>query len=150
MKKIIILFITLICVTGCMPTKTNKPSTLSEKIDSVFVENIKDTDDIFELAQSIKDNIDVAYNLDISYVNPGYLPGFVQDITGFEEGVLIAPVVGTIPFVCYIFKTDNIEVLKSNLEKFADMRWNICTEADEQIINSKGNYVLFAMVPSFE
>ena len=150
MKKIIILFITLICLTGCMPLKNNEPSILSEKIDVAFVDNVDEADNIFELAQTIKDSLDVVYNLEASYVNPGYLPGFVQDITGFEEGILIAPTVGTIPFVCYIFKTDNVEALKANLEKFADMRWNICTEADEQIVDSKGNYVLFAMVPSYK
>ena len=35
-----------------------------------------------------------------------------------------------------------------NLEKNADKRWNICTEADEMVVSAEGNTVFFVMSPS--
>ena len=37
-------------------------------------------------------------------VEPGLLTGFGNtEITGFKEGVMFAPMIGTIPFVGYVF-----------------------------------------------
>lgn len=88
-------------------------------------------------------------------VSPGVLAGFGNtEITGFSEGVMFSPVIGTIPFIGYIFVLDDgtdaaefVKVLKSN----ADQRWNICTQADETVVSNVGNKVFFVMSPkSFE
>ena len=55
--------------------------------------------------------------------------------------------IGTIPFVAYIFKTDDVETLKKALDENHDMRWNICTEAEEYVVYDSGNIVFVAMVP---
>lgn len=147
MKRLLILFITLLCLTGCMPKTEDKPIE-NKTIETVFVEGIKNNEDINTVAQSIVQNLNYAFKMDVMNVNPGYLPGFVQDITAFDEGVLISPIVGTIPFVCYIFYTEKPELLMEALENYYDMRWNICTEAEVKIAAQQGNYVLFAMMPA--
>lgn len=82
-------------------------------------------------------------------VEPGFLSGFQAEIDGFDEGCMFSPVIGTIPFVGYIFKVENDQdAFKTTLEENADLRWNICTEADEMLIESKDQYVLFLMCPS--
>lgn len=88
-------------------------------------------------------------------VEEGYLTGFGNaEIKGFKEGAMFAPMIGTIPFVGYVFTLDSAEnaaAFTATLKKHADKRWNICTEADEMITGSVGNKVFFVMSPlSFE
>lgn len=88
-------------------------------------------------------------------VEPGLLTGFGNaEITGFEEGVMFAPMIGSIPFVGYVFDlaegTDAAAFVKT-LEDNADRRWNICVEADETVVEVNGDKVFFVMSPlSFE
>ena len=88
-------------------------------------------------------------------VEQGLLSGFGNaEITGFEEGVMFAPMIGSIPFVGYVFDladgTDAAAFVKT-LESNADLRWNICVEADEMVSGVSGDKVFFVMSPlSFE
>ena len=88
-------------------------------------------------------------------VEPGFLTGFDNaEITGFDTGVMFAPMIGTIPFVGYVFDladgTDADAFVKT-LEENANLRWNICTMADEMVAVAEGNIVMFVMAPmSFE
>lgn len=82
-------------------------------------------------------------------VEPGFLNGFSSEITGFSKGVMFGPNIGTIPFIGYLFEVDTdvnafIQTLKDN----ADLRWNICTSADEMVVDSIGNTVFFLMAPA--
>ena len=84
-------------------------------------------------------------------VEEGYLNGFDAEITGFSKGAMFAPMIGTIPFVGYIFETDNPDELIKTLTEHAQLNWNICTVADEMVVKSVGNFVYFVMAPnSFE
>ena len=79
----------------------------------------------------------------------GYLRGFDEEISGFKDGYVMGPMIGSIPFVGYVFQTEDNEsadALLETLKSKANMRWNICTEADTMITDVKGNYVLFFMV----
>lgn len=147
MKKILILLITTLCLFGCTPTKPEQPETLTGTIQTTFVQEVQETDNLDEIGQAIIDSLDVQYELDINHVVPGYLPGFTQDIVAFDDAVMIAPIVGTIPFVCYVLYTEKPELLMEALETYHDMRWNICTEAEEMVLNTDHNLVLFAMTP---
>ena len=88
-------------------------------------------------------------------VEEGYLSGFENtEIKGFKEGVMVAPMIGSIPFVAYVFElsegVDAAEFTKT-LEDSANLRWNICVTADEMASTSEGNFVFFVMAPtSFE
>lgn len=84
-------------------------------------------------------------------VEQGLLTGFGNaEITGFKEGVMFAPAIGSIAFVGYVFEleegTDAAAFMKT-LEDNADPRWNICVEAEETIVEQSGNKVFFLMCP---
>lgn len=82
-------------------------------------------------------------------VEPGYLNGFDNaEITGFSEGAMFCPMIGSIPFVGYVFTlaegTDASEFI-SFLKSSANLRWNICAEAEEMVAGSSGDKVFFVM-----
>lgn len=87
-------------------------------------------------------------------MEPGFLMGFDADITGFEECVTFAPMISTLPFVGYIFtlaEGADVEAFKTTLSDNANLRWNICTAAEEMVVENEGNTVFFLMCPtSFE
>lgn len=84
-------------------------------------------------------------------VEPGLLNGFGNtEIRGFKEGVMFAPMIGSIPFIGYIFELEDgvdgnefMELLSQN----ADMRWNVCTEAEEMFMENPDRIVIFMMSP---
>jgi hypothetical protein len=83
-------------------------------------------------------------------VQAGPLTGFDSEISGFEEGVMFSPMIGSIPFVGYIFTIadgDDPDVFIQTLTDSANPRWNVCTEADETVVDNIGNYVFFLMCP---
>lgn len=85
-------------------------------------------------------------------VEEGVLNGFGNaEITGFEEGVMFGPAIGTVPFIGYVFtlsEDTNAKKFKETLEENADLRWNICTEADELVVESEGDKVIVIMTPN--
>lgn len=95
---------------------------------------------------------DIPLDLVAMEVEPGYLTGFDDvRITGFERGAQFGPMIGSIPFVGYLFELEDgedpehfMEVLRAN----ANLRWNICTAADEMSFFAINDIVFFAMHPS--
>lgn len=87
-------------------------------------------------------------------VEEGFLNGFTAEISGFANAYMFGPAIGAIPFVGYIFELDSstsTSAFIDNLKDLADLRWNICTEADEMNAGTAGNMVCFVMSPiSFE
>lgn len=82
-------------------------------------------------------------------VEPGLLSGFDNaEITGFSEGVMFGPMMGSIAFVGYIFEVEeggDVAAFMENLKANCNPRWNICVEADETNIHNIGNTVFFLM-----
>ena len=113
-----------------------------------FVDRIKENSDIEAVAKELCDESISGYSCDYMTVEEGYLNGFSDEIKGFNKGVMFGPVIGSIPFVAYIFETDDVNGLQSTLHKNADPRWNICTEADEVFSGTYENYVFFIMLPN--
>ena len=64
---------------------------------------------------------------------------------------MFGPAISTIPFLGYVFQledgTDGTEFCQT-LQEYCDLRWNICTEAEEVIAVQGGSYVFFLMCPS--
>jgi hypothetical protein len=87
----------------------------------------------------------------VAPIAEGWLNGFdAESITGFAEGAVFAPMIGTIPFMGYIFtlaEDADVEAFKTQLTSTADLRWNICTAADEMVCDDEGNKVFFVMAP---
>ena len=84
-------------------------------------------------------------------VEPGYLNGFTEEITGFEDGAMFGPSIGAIPFVGYIFIPDagtDAGEFAARLRECSDLRWNVCTQADEMACGEKNGAVFFVMSPA--
>ncbi len=88
-------------------------------------------------------------------IEEGLLSGFDNaEIKGFKEGAMFAPMMSSIAFVGYVFELPedaDVEAFKTTLKDSANLRWNICVEAEELIVENEGNKVFFLMCPkSFE
>lgn len=122
-------------------------ATLGGKLAIEFKKQIKDSDDIKAIATALSAENFSGYTCDVVDVQEGYLSGFSEEIKGFKRGVMFIPMINSIPFVGYIFETDDAEGLKQTLLSKADPRWNICTQAAETVCVTSGNYVFFTMCP---
>ncbi len=80
-------------------------------------------------------------------VEEGYLAGFDEEIHDFNTGFTFAPMIGSIPFVGYVFETDDADALIASLKDAANLRWNICVEAEEMVAGKNENKVFFVMCP---
>ena len=103
-----------------------------------------------ELANKVIAHESIQFMPMVMPMEEGYLTGFNNEISGFEEAYTFAPGIGTIPFVGYIFKLADgadVEAFKTTLEAEANLRWNICTAAEEMVCENVGNTVFFLMCP---
>ena len=86
-------------------------------------------------------------------VQEGYLSGFGDNkVTGFVEGVVLAPDIIAIPFVAYVFVLDidsDVDLFKEQLLQKADVEWNMADKAEEFVVESVGRTVFFVMSPKF-
>ncbi len=103
--------------------------------------------DIAAIADACLKNEVILFSGAAAPVEPGYLAGFDEEISGFDSAVMFAPMIGTIPFVGYVFESSDANALAENLKKTANLRWNICTEAEQMICEVSGNKVFFLMCP---
>ncbi|MBR3761290.1 MAG: hypothetical protein IKK59_00960 [Lachnospiraceae bacterium] len=82
-------------------------------------------------------------------VEQGLLSGFDNaEIKGFEEGVVFMPMLGSIPFIGYIFDMPadaDLEAFMTTLKESANMRWQVCVEAEEMVVEAIGDKVFFLM-----
>ena len=103
------------------------------------------------MAETLISNSVIAFAGGAMAIEPGYLTGFDDtEIKGFKEGAMFAPMIGTIPFVGYVFTLEDgtdVSSFISTLKSAANLRWNICTSADEMVAGSVGNKVFFVMSP---
>lgn len=87
-------------------------------------------------------------------VEEGFLQGFNNDITGFKSGAVFMPMIGAIPFVGYVFELEegaDVDAFVQTLKDNANMRWLICTAAEEVVCEAVDNTVFFCMAKqSFE
>lgn len=80
-----------------------------------------------------------------------FLSGLGEAKIEYEEAAMFGPMIGTIPFIGYIFNVaegTDVEAFKTMLNDNANLRWNICTAADELVIDNVGNTVFFLMCPA--
>lgn len=126
----------------------NSNTTMGEAAKTVFEENAdKDPETVGQL---ILEHPAVALDGMVVPVEPGFLMGFDADIEGFRSGVSFGPVIGTIPFIGYIFELEegaDVDAFVADLEAKANLRWNVCTEAEEMVTAKEGNTVFFLMCP---
>ena len=151
MKKFITLLLCLVFVLGMVgctaEVEDAEPDTLGTKLLAGFKAELENTDDIMAIAEKLSAEDFCGYNCGIMECEEGYLNGFDTEISGFDSAVMFSPMIGSIPFVCYIFHSADAAALKDTLTEHADPRWNICTEAAETVAEVVGDYVFFTMCP---
>ena len=136
------------------PSETPAAESMGQALLKDFIDrvNAEPEIDAEALAKALMENPVIQFTGDAMPVEPGLLTGFGNtEITGFAQGAMFAPMIGTIPFVGYIFVLDadaDAEAFVQTLKDNADPRWNICTEADETIAEHVGNTVFFVMCPA--
>ena len=123
---------------------------LAEEFHALKAENAAITAQ--EMADAILANPMIQFGGATMEVEQGLLTGFGNaEITGFENGVMFAPMIGSIPFVGYVFTLEDgadATAFMQTLTDNADPRWNICVEADETVVENADNMVFFVMCPS--
>lgn len=92
-------------------------------------------------------------DLSAAPVEPGYLAG-LDEFTQFSDGAAFAPMIGSIPFMGYVFLLDadvNANDVVDTIKSQANLAWNVCTEADVLLTathQDRGrNAVLVIMAP---
>lgn len=168
MKKIITLLmavLVIISMVGCNKTEnvssnnnasggdTTSNATVGETLLADFKADSKGTAQ--EIADRLIKNEIIQFMGGATPVEEGLLSGFDNtEIKGFKEGVMFAPMMSSIAFVGYIFEIPedaDVDAFKTTLKDSANLRWNICVEAEELIVENEGNKVFFLMCPkSFE
>ena len=132
-------------------TKPEASASLGQTLAGVF-QSCDASASCQSIADKILSNEAVLFAGATMPVTPGLLSGFDNtEITGFSDGVMFAPAIGSIPFVGYIFQldpaTDSAAFIQT-LQSSANPRWNVCVEADETVIQQKGDKVFFLMCPA--
>ena len=133
------------------PKPQEQPKTVGQKLLADFNAKAASTSSTQALAESIVSNPVIMFSAATMPVEPGLLSGFGNtEIKGFKEGTMFGPVIGSVPFVGYVFLLEDGTDAKdfiSTLKSAADLRWNICVEADEMVAGHVGNKVFFVMSP---
>ena len=134
-------------------TDKDENLTLGGKLKKQFVEitDSGETDPI-AIAEEIITNEAIEFAPIVMEVEPGtFLQGITLDeVTGFEKGAMFGPMIGSIPFVGYIFslaEDADIDGFIKSLTDNADLRWNVCVSADEMHAEKSGSTVFFLMSP---
>ena len=123
-------------------------NTVAQTLGRQFESEIENERDIEKVTKKIAENEILEISVDASQVKSGdYLSGFQKEIKDFKNAYVIRPMIGTIPFIAYIFEVENSSEFAEELKSSADLRWNICTEADEMHVVVRGDYVFFVMSP---
>lgn len=133
------------------PSAPEASGSPSQMFLTEFRNKVSDAGTMEELADAIVTSEWVPFAGAVMPVEPGYLNGFSSEITGFAEGAMFGPMIGSIPCIGYVFRLENAadaEAFMKTLRENADLRWNICTQADEMVCEASGSTVLFAMTPA--
>ncbi len=128
-----------------------KPAaTLGDAMASAFRANASKGD-----AESIANAVVASYAFPFPVatvpVEEGLLMGFDNaEIKGFSKGAMFGPTISTQPFIGYVFEMasgTDADAFISTLKASANLRWNICTAAEQMIVEKSGNKVFFVMCP---
>ena len=125
------------------------PKTVGNNLLSVFKANSSGS--AYSVAEKIIEKGNLPFSAGAMEVVPGLLSGFDNaEITGFSSGASFGPMIGSIAFIGYVFELEDgvsASDFIANLKKNANLRWNICVEAEEMVAGSSGNKVFFVMCP---
>jgi hypothetical protein len=130
-----------------VPQETEPAVNMEEVIKSSVSAGIEDSVGIKDILQGIVDSESLPISCVVEDIPEEFMPGFKNKIEGFTDGAMLMPVIGSQPFIVYLFNTEDADTLMETLKEEADPRWNICTEATVTVCENYENFVLFAMLP---
>ena len=135
------------------PSVTEDSASPAQILFAQFKEMMNGGEDLTteEMANRLSSNEIIPFAPMVMAVEPGYLNGFAEEITGFAEGATFGPMIGTIPFVGYVFRLDaeaDVDAFVQMLKDQAMLNWNICTQADEMLCDAVDHTVFFVMSPA--
>ena len=139
--------------TETAETTPESSGTMGNTLYNDFVSKAKNNPSMSteELANELVKNPVIKFAPMTMPVEEGYLAGFSTEIDGFKSGATFGPMIGSIPFVGYVFeveKESDVDGFIKKLKDNADPRWNICVEADETVYGNVGTKVFFVMCPA--
>lgn len=150
-KRFLFLLILALVLTLVACGKEEVVSTPAQETIKAFREEVKNSNKtVLGLADALLSQDHIPFAGVSEAVEPGFLNGFTEDIVGFQEGAVFAPAIGAIPFIGYVFRLEDGQdpaLFMEQLKNLADLRWNICTQADEMAAESVGDLVCFVMSP---
>lgn len=149
------LFIGTCLISGCANSseskddkKNQEEKTVASVLTDQFKEEIKKDKNLENVAKALAENEILKIELDVATIGKNdYISGFKSEIKEFKNAVVLRPFIGTIPFIAYIFEVENPESFAENLKTNADLRWNVCTEAEDLEVTNVDNYVFIVMSP---
>lgn len=157
MKKNLLLIIVIIgglfILSGCSKEEEVKPkeeedTSVAGILTSQFKKEIKESDNLFEVAKKISENEIIETSVDVVELKEkDYIAGFDKEIKGYDKAYVIRPIIGSIPFIAYIFEVEDAKEFEKELNDYANLRWNVCTQADKKSSAVVDNYVFFVMAP---
>lgn len=132
--------------------KTDTSEKQAEVLSNIFLDIATTNPDssLNDVITKFINSASTPFEISSTLAEEGYLAGFTDiEVTGFKEAYQIGPMIGSIPFIAYAFDMgeNNVEDFKTMLLDHADLRWNVCTEADSKMCVSQGNFVFFIMSP---
>jgi predicted small lipoprotein YifL len=146
-------------VTTPVEDETSAPETSAPETDKTmgqillddFKAIIADNADAtaMDIANELIKNEVIGFRPDVMEVSEGWLSGFdAEEIKGFKNGAVFAPMMGSIAFIGYVFELEDgadVDAFMQTLETEANPSWQICVSADETVIEKSGNTVFFLM-----
>ena len=165
MKKVIAIVLALVVVIGLVACAAgnNEETTVEETtaadmtVAATFAaafkaEAAKEGATTNTIATALSANETVAFMPMVQDMEAdAWLAGFdAETMTGYEACTAFMPMIGTIPFVSYVFELAegaDVDAFKTTLSDNANLRWNICTAAEEMVIETVDNFVFFIMAP---
>lgn len=118
---------------------------------NAFQDACKDNDNALSIATAVSENEAIQFMPFAQEIEPGFLSGFDEEINGFKNGATFGPQISSIPFVGYVFELEkdaNATEFVNMLKDTCNPAWNICTEAEQTVVGTNGNFVFFVMCPS--
>ena len=155
LKRILLVVPLALCcmlLVGCSSKTETGDLTIAKSLAKQFQESIQDNS-LEDTMKKVSDKVSEELNVEVAKLVDGedYIAGFTTEIKGFKDGYVIRPMIGSIPFVAYAFEVEDATSFEKTLKEKADLRWNICTEADSIETTISDNYVFVVMSPdSFE
>ena len=153
MKKIIAIIMAVLmmfAMVACSNNTDDSADTVGAKLLADFQSDASGSAQ--DIADRLIQNEVIQFMGTTMPVEEGFLVGFDEtEIKGFKEGVMFAPMIGSIPFVGYVFTLEDgvdVAAFMQTLTDSANPRWNICVEADETVVENADNMVFFVMCPS--